>query len=256
MATNTTLSNLYVERASSEHPLALWMLSEEVDYVSQITDAQRNFYNSSNWDIVNGTVIDASSIAGSPITPIAESSISKIASSIPSTPTQDVILTSEFTIAQAGLVQELSSINLGFYIYFDTTLANSVSFGYTYLDSLSNEQEEFSTVLVKSSDRLTWKFFSNTFDLPPTTATNIKLVIKINVNDGGGSEDYNLFASGLSLGQWSEDFNKASYGVTPTSIPSDINLPSAANFKVLPAFPYGASASNGYYLSRNNVLFY
>jgi len=121
MATNTTLSNLYVERASSEHPLALWMLSEEVDYVSQITDAQRNFYNSSNWDIVNGTVIDASSIAGSPITPIAESSISKIASSIPSTPTQDVILTSEFTIAQAGLVQELSSINLGFYIYFDTT---------------------------------------------------------------------------------------------------------------------------------------
>jgi hypothetical protein len=255
MAINTTLSNLYVERASSEHPLALWMLSEEVDYVSQITDAQRNFYNSSNWDIVNGTVVDASSIAGSPITPIAESSISKIASSIPSTPTQDVILTSEFTIAQAGLVQELSSINLGFYIYFNTTLANSVSFGYTYLDSLSNEQEEFSTVLVKSSDRLTWKFFSNTFDLPPTTATNIKLVIKINVNDGGGSEDYNLFASGLSLGQWSEDFNKVSYGVTPTNIPSSINLPSAANFKVLPAFPYGASASNGYYLSRNNVLF-
>lgn len=255
MSINTTLSNLYVERASSEHPIALWMLNEEIDYITQITDAQRNFYNSGNWDIANGTVVDASAIAGSPTTPILESSISKIAGSVPATPLQDIILTSEFTIAQAGLVQDLSNINLGFYLYFSTSLANSVTFGYTYLDNLSNEQEELYTILVKDSDRLSWKFFSHTFDLPPTDATSIKLVIKINVSQGGGSEDYNLFASGLSLGQWSEDFNKSSYGITPTNIPSSINLPSAANFKVLPAFPYGTSGNSGYYLSRNNVLF-
>jgi hypothetical protein len=254
MATNTTLSNLYVERASSEHPLALWMLNEEIDYVTQITNSQRDFWNSNNWDITNGTVADAYNIAGSPRTPILDSSISKVVGSVPSIPTQDIVLISEFDIAQDSLDQDLSNIALGFYVYFDTPLANHVSFGLSYVDSLSNEQENLYTVLVKNTDRLTWKFFSHTFDLPPTTATDIKLVVKVNVNSGGTLSEYNLFLSGLSLGQWSEDFNKYSYGITPENIPSNINLPAEAELKALPAFSYGTSGNQAYYLSRENKL--
>jgi|688.fasta_scaffold00152_85 hypothetical protein len=254
MSINTTLSNLYVEKVSSEHPLALWMLNEQVDYVSQITDAQRNFYDSDNWDIVDGTVVDASAISGAPSVPIIDSSISKIAGSIPATSTQDIILTSSFSIPEANLVQELSNIGLGFYLYIDTALANSVSFGYSYINSSSVAEESLSTVLLTNSDRLKWKFFSNTLELPAVGATDIKIIVKINIDTGGGSEDYNFYISGLSLGQWSEDFNKYSYGVNPTSIPSDINLPTAANFKALPAYPYGTSDNSGYYLSQGYSL--
>jgi hypothetical protein len=252
MAINTTLSNLYVERASSEHPLALWMLNEQVDYVSQISDEQREFYNLDDWEISNGTAIDASDIEGTPVTPILESAISKVSGTVPITPTQDIVFTSKFNISQDGLVQDLYNISLGFYVYFNTSLANSVSFGYSYLDGLLNEQEVLRTELVRNTDRLNWKFFSNTFNLPPENATDIKIVIKINVSVGGSLEDYNFFISGLSLGQWSEDFNKYSYGVNPISILSTINLPSS--LKALPAFPYGASGNQGYYLSNGNSL--
>jgi hypothetical protein len=255
MANNTTLSNIYVEKASSEHPLALWMLNEQVDYITQITDSQRNFWDSNNWQVTNAAVTDVSGLVGFPKTPIENSSISKVSGAIPTAETQDITFKSSFTIPQANLSQELYNLSLGFYLYLETPLANSVSLGLSYTNNSSEEQDIY-TELVVGKDRFNWSFFSSTFELPPTTATNIKLIVKVNVSnaEGAGVEDYGFFISGLSLGQWSEDFNKYSYGITPGNIPSDINLPSAANFKAIPAFPYGNSTKEAYYLSQGRTL--
>jgi hypothetical protein len=35
-------SNLYAEKVFSEHPMALWALDDKLDYVSLISEAQRN----------------------------------------------------------------------------------------------------------------------------------------------------------------------------------------------------------------------
>jgi hypothetical protein len=249
----STLSNLYVERASSEHPLALWMLNEQVDYVSQITEDERQFQLFATWQLTNAEAISESSRALG--APFLDSSTTRIIGAIPPTPTMDVVLTSQFLLSN-DFVPELSNFSVGFYIYLDTALANTVSLGYQYTDIETDEiVEVLSTQNVKSSYRDRWVFFSDTFDLPPgpLVAEDVKLVIKVNVSEGDIAGGYDFFINGLSVGQWSEEFNKTSYGVVTNPIPLNIALPS--ELKSLPAFPYGASGENGYYLSQGFQLF-
>jgi hypothetical protein len=249
----STLSNLYVERASSEHPLALWMLNEQVDYVSQITEPERQFQLFATWELTNAEAISESSKALN--APFLESSTSRIIGALPTGPTMDIVLTSRYLLSD-DLVSSLANFNIGMYINLQTSLANTVSIGYKYTDiETSEEVEVLSTQNVKSSYRDRWTFFSNTFDLPPgpLIAEDIKLVIKVNVSEGDVAGGYDFFINGLSVGQWSEEFNKTSFGVTTNPIPTNIALP--PQLKSLPAFPYGASGENAYYLSQGFQLF-
>ena len=249
----STLSNLYVEKASSEHPLAMWMLNEQVDYVSQITEDERRFELFAKWDIVNAEAEPRSSSELN--APFLDSATTVIEGFLPPTETQDIVLTSKFLLSD-DLAIEYANFNIGFYIYLDTALANTVSVGYKYTDIATSETiEVLSTKNVTSRYRDNWVFVSNTFDLPPDSliAEDVKIVIKVNVSDGGTAGAYDFYINGLSVGQWSEEFNKTSYGVTLNPIPTDIALPSA--LKSLPAFPYGASGQNAYYLSLDFRLF-
>ena len=251
MATNTTLSNLYVEKASSEHPLALWMLNEKVDYISQITEDERQFQLFATWQLTNAEA--TLEPEGSFNAPFSDSAVSKIIGAVPPTETQDIIARSVYNLPST-LAPEFSNFNVGFYVYFETALANSVTFGYSYTDSITSQVVEITdTLLVRQTDRGSWRFFSGTFDLPPAEAVNPKLVIKVNVRQGGLAGDYNVYINGLSVGQWSEDFNKNSYGIDTDPIPANINLPSI--MEAVPAFPYGASGANGYYLGQGYQLF-
>lgn len=254
----TTLSNLYVEKASSEHPLALWMLNEKVDFVSQITENQRTPFRNADWSWTFCEVFEETSTSFN--VPFPESSTSRVSGfqppeepvPPPTNPGKDIILTSKYDITD-NLVSNLTNFSFGFHIYIDTTFAKSISYGYTYYDV---ENETDMTVLTTSalgkSFSEKWAFFSETFPIPdPAIATNLRLTIKIRVLAGGLTGDYDFLINGLSLGQRSEEFNKISYGVTPETMPSNINLPT---FKALVAYPYGGSGSNGYYLSQGYEL--
>jgi hypothetical protein len=249
----STLSNLYVEKASSEHPVALWMLNEQVDYVSQITEDERRFELFAKWDIVNA---EAEARSSSELNaPFLDSATSVIEGFLPATETQDIILTSKFLLSE-DLAEEYANFNIGFYVFLETVLANTVSVGYIYTDIETNEiVEVLSTKNVTSKYRNSWVFVSNTFDLPPDSsiAENIKIIIKVNVSQGGVAGAYDFFINGLSVGQWSEEFNKTSFGVIPNPISTNIALPS--QLKSLPAFPYGTSGNNAYYLSQDFRLF-
>ena len=249
----STLSNLYVEKASSEHPLALWMLNEQVDYVSQITEAERQFELFAKWDIVNAEAEPRSSSELN--APFLDSATSVIEGFLPPTETQDIVLTSKFLLPTT-LVQNLFNFNIGFYIYLQTALANTISVGYKYTNIETNETVEvLSTKNVVASDRARWIFVSETFDLPPNSsiAEDVKIVIKVNVSQGATAGGYDFYINGLSLGQLSEDSNKLSLGITPDPMPLNIALPS--QLKSLPAFPYGASGENAYYVAQENQLF-
>jgi hypothetical protein len=256
MAANTTLSNLYVEKASSEHPIALWMLNETVDYVSQITEEDRRFELFAKWDVLNADAYEPEEgFANEVKAPFLDSAISIIDGNLPPTPTMDIVLTSKFLLPTT-LVQNLFNFNIGFYIYLETSLANTISIGYKYTDIETSETVEvLSTKKVVSSDRTNWIFVSETFDLPPNSsiAEDVKIVIKVNVSQGAAAGNYKFYINGLSVGQLSEDSNKISLGITPNPIPSNIALPS--QLKSLPAFPYGASGENAYYLAQDYQLF-
>ena len=76
-------SNLYAEKIFSEHPLALWALDDKLDYVSLISESQRNILGL--WSKTNCTAYSGTSFAG-------ESPPSNLTKSIPATGAQTLIL--------------------------------------------------------------------------------------------------------------------------------------------------------------------
>jgi hypothetical protein len=248
----STLSNLYVERASSEHPLALWMLNEKLDYVSQISEADRRFDLFAKWDIENAETLNEP--IGFLDSPFIDSAVSRISGDVPALPEEIIYLRSKFSLSE-NLEDSFSNFSLGLYINPQTSLATEISFGYQYKDlNTLDIVEVMSTKVIKNIDRGTWLFFSDTFALPPqpSEAEDVVLLIKLTVIPGGIAGDYDFLINGLSLGQWSEDFNKESYGVIPEPVSTNINLPEF--LKAIPAFPYGASGLNGFYLSNGYSL--
>jgi len=53
----TISSNLYAEKIFANHPLAIWPLDDSADYISLITEAERDI---NAWTKTNGTVITGS----------------------------------------------------------------------------------------------------------------------------------------------------------------------------------------------------
>ena len=250
----TTLSNLYVEKASSEHPTAMWMLNEQVDYISQISESKRPIELFANWSVSNGEAVADSSVERK--APFVNSSTSKIIGLVPENFSDDqddpanITLTGKFNFAN-NFSADLFNFSIGLYVYLETPWGNTFSIGYKY--TLDGETVEvLSTKSVTSRYLNNWIFASDTFDLPPAGATNVRLLIKLNVSEGGDPDAYVFLINGLSVGQWSEYYNKTSFGVTTNPIPSNIALPST--LRSLPAFPYGTSGDTAYYLSTDNVL--
>ena len=58
-------SNLYAEKIFSEHPLVLWALDDKADYISLISESQRNI--SGLWDITNATASEYNSFINQPL---------------------------------------------------------------------------------------------------------------------------------------------------------------------------------------------
>jgi hypothetical protein len=245
-----TLSNLYVERAASEHPLALWSLNESTDYTSILFEEERNLSLFEKWEIVEGeaTVVPGTSFLN---TPFLDSKTIKFEAFPPDAATGVFFAKGKFNF-KPRLAEGFGSFAFGFFAYVDSNLVDSVSFGYVYVDQENNEQEVLSTFPIKSSFIDKWTQFLDTFEMPPSSSTNVRYIIKFSSKIGGVEGDYNVYLNGIAAGHWAEDFMSTSFGVEPGPMPSNIALPSLLS--VSPAFPYGSSGDVGYYISSENKL--
>jgi hypothetical protein len=246
----TIKSNLYVEKVSSEHPIAVWMLNEQLDYISLITETERAIETIANWTVAGATA--SLSTTDPDNVPFPDSHVTKILGSVPVSTTNIVIesdfytLLSEFNTLQANVA-------ISGNIFIDSAYTNSVSFGYKYFNGVSTV-EVLETKLITSSDPGSWVFFSGTLNIPPIGATNIQLLFKINISTGGAtSADYSFYINGLTFGQWAEEFNKSSLGLNL----SDYSPPAGfiSGLDVVPAIPYGVSDQNAYYICDSNNLY-
>ena len=243
----TDLSNLYVEKINSEHPLAVWMLNEDVGYVSKITEAQRQLYNASNWSVTNATPTLESNPPGN--TPFLDSVTSRLAGTVPGGPTQNIQVKSVFEVPISSFSTDLANFSLSFHLYTISPYATNIYYGFEYYDPIALTTEEVLVAdAITQEDVLNWKFLAHTFGLDqiPSNAEDVYFVIRIETVSGGGAGDYNFLINGITLGQWSEEFHKTSLGQVPLPLPSDIAL-NTLNMQVMPAFPYGASTKNAYY---------
>ena len=238
----TTPSNLYAEKIFAEHPTIMWALDDNADYISLIDETDRDI---SLWTITDGTAT-TSSIANEPF---PDSVTTEIQGDVPAVSSGSVIAISPNIINFSDLNQDLKTFCVGAYFYSQSAYLTSVSIGYEYTDTTSSQivqkLQTFNTNVFEA-----WGFVSGTFEIPDED-TELRMVIEFTYDQGGTTSDYMFYVNGLTLGQWSEDFNTTSLGVTPILLPSDIPL---TTLECVPADPYGLGGDVGYYLISNNSL--
>jgi len=241
----TTPSNLYAEKVYSEQPLALWALDDKSDYISLISELQRNIQD--EWIATGCTVTTSTSSLNQPF---LTSYMAMIEGDVPAGNIKTVSLVSDNIINFSNLSQELKTFSVGSYFYSDSAYLSSVSIGYEYTDTTTSQiiqnLKTFNTSVFQF-----WSFVSETFTIPEEN-TDLRLVIQFTYTDGGASSsDYVFYLNGITFGQWSEDFNAYSLGVTPISLPSNIALSTS---QCIPSDPYGLGGDVGYYLVDSNSL--
>ena len=240
-------SNLYAEKVYSEHPLVLWALDDQADYVSLITDAQRNI--ASLWDDTESCAISSGSlITGEPF---PDSPTSIVSCNVPAGASGESIILSPDIINFQTLNTTLGTFSIGSYFYIDSLYISSISIGYEYTDTTTLEVvQKFKNFADPAYQA--WSFMSETFEIPEEN-TNFKIIIKILTSSGGAtSADYKVYFNGITTGQWSEEFHKESLGITPIPFPETIAIDTTDT--VIPAAAYGVSSDTAYYLVKNNAL--
>lgn len=243
-----TPSNLYAEKIFSEHPIAMWALDDAVDFVSLFSKDLQSMYG---WTIQKKA---DESDAGLKEVVIP----SGIGVMIEDSPTIKItsLSTDQLTIKSPSLIKASSldptkeTVNIGFYFNPATDKMTSVRVGLNYAEE-PIVWETFSSFIENE-----WVFLNKTFSIPKLAGefvdNELKITIEINTQSGsGGNKDF--FINGLSFGQWSEAFHTKSVGVLPTSIPTNIALPTT--LKAVSATAYGTLKNSGYYISTDRRLY-
>jgi hypothetical protein len=237
-------SNLYAEKVFSEHPIALWPLDDSADYISLVSEAQRNM---ESWQIENGTAEIAQGIIDEPF---STSYVSKVTVDDTSGREFSVTCVSPDIVSFDNLSTELSTINAGAFLYSNTPYISGFDIGYEYYDSVSGAVVQnlkfFSTEIYEN-----WIFVSETFT-PVIQSSMLRLVIRARFFEGDDAENYTFLVNGISLGQWSEEFNSSSLGQELVSIPQDIF--GESGLYGIPVQSYGLQDFDGYYLVENYAL--
>jgi hypothetical protein len=246
-------SNLYAEKIFSEHPLALWALDDTVDYVSLISESDRDI---SLWDsgvdprsgIFGGTAQVASVLNE----PFPDSVTIKLTGNLTDNAYGQIECISPIDIGSNGVLfsemdQSLGTFSIGSYVYTDSAYLSKIDIGYEYYDSVSGENvQKVRSFTTSISGR--WMFVAETFDIPSDNSS-LRLILKIEYSGGAEStSNYEFLVNGLSLGQWSEEFASTSLGSAVSDLPTDI----AISGKAVQAKSYGLQTLPGYYLCKDS----
>jgi hypothetical protein len=237
-------SNLYAEKIFSEHPVALWALDDKSDYLMLLNNTDKDI---SLWDITDGTISEESSLSTQPF---INESLYKVVG-VPSTTVSKVAtLTSNNIINFLDFDTDLDTFALSCYFYSNSLHLSSVAIGFKYTDVNTSESVEvLKNVPISVSGK--WFLLSETFKHIDQNTT-MQIVIKIGYSPSlSGSEEYEFLLNGLSLGQWSEEFNNYSMGSEKISIPAGISIESSEG---IIAKSYGSDINYGYYLINNNKI--
>lgn len=251
-------SNLYAEKVFSEHPISLWSLDETIDYLSLISEEDRDI---SQWTAYvdttkkqNNTYVEKiTSISGEPF---SSSSVFKITAPRPSGKTGNIKFVSNHIVGFNELDQYMKTLTMGTYIYSIADYISAVEIGYEYYDEASGSiVYKYKNFDISIPER--WMFLSETFDIPQSDNVFFRLVINIKyIRSKNINEVYQFLINGMSLGQWSEEFNSTSLGTSVATISSQSNiaLPSVDGVYSVVANAYGVDSSKGFYLSKEKSL--
>ena len=130
----TVLSNLYAEKLYSEHPIAIWHLDDNADYISLISDAVRAdlFTGYEDWTVTNGvtTYSPSSSVikSMSPY-PFPDEEILSVEIVNENNP---IILETPGFVGFDDLDSNLETFCIGVWVYSESRFLDKLSIGYKY----------------------------------------------------------------------------------------------------------------------------
>lgn len=238
-------SNLYAEKIFAEHPIGLWSLDDDVDYLSLISDTQRNLVN---WDFAGANVISSTQDINKPF---SDSVLNLIEFDNFIGTEKEIKFVGDDLANLNDLNFDLQTLTIGSYIYTDSPYLKSVTIGFEYNDTSSGETIEKITQYA-SGIFSKWIFISHTSTFPDQI-TSFRPVLKIKFEGGAAStENYRIFTNGFTVAQCSENFNTTSLGQTSSAFPSNIALSGIDGAINLNSYSLGIN--NGYYLINNNRL--
>jgi hypothetical protein len=237
-------SNLYAEKIYSEHPLVLWALDDKLDYIGLISESQRNI--ATLWTPTSATLAASFEDLKQPFT---DSHLTRVRLDVPVSETLEASIVSP-NILNLNTLQDLGTFTVGSYFYSNSVFLQTVSIGYEYTDpgtsQIVQNLKTFTSSLYQK-----WGFISETFEAPNVNA-QLRLVIKIKIFEGSVSPiDNEFYFNGITLGQWNEEFNTLSFGVSQTTVPSSVSLYGGAD--AVEAQAYGIAEDSGYYISENGL---
>lgn len=246
------LSNLYAEKLYSEHPLAIWHLDDNADYISLIDDATRSnlFDSTASWIVTNAddTYAPSSEVLKT-MSPYPFPNENILSLEIVDE-TQEIQLETPGFIGFDDLDLNLKTFTIGVWVYSESRYLSQLSLGYKYTAS----SPVYKTLnILESQEKTGWFFVSGTFDIPSgVTNQNIDILIKIKTTTAGSlTSDYRFSWHGLTMGQLCEEYHAESLGKHKLNLPSSINISADG---VVVADSYGISGNNGYYVVSNNNL--
>jgi len=240
-------SNLYAEKVFAEHPTGLWSLDETLDYVSLISEDQRDIQN--EWTYSGAIVTE---YVQNIEQPFPNSILNLIQFDNFSESSKEIKFVGPDIANFIDLDETIQTICPSSYFYTDGAYLQSVSIGFEYNDVSSGDTVEvLKTYNTSVSGK--WVFISETFEYQVQNTT-FRPVIKIKFLGGASSTDsYQVYINGLNIGQGSENFNTESLGISLNNFPSNINLSNIT--KCYEANAYGLGNKSGYYLANTNHLY-
>ena len=267
----TIPSNLYAEKIFAEHPLALWSLDEKADYISKITESVREsgpvVFSSS--DSVGVDEIDdeitALDLVGAPF---PDSKISKIKA----TTSNDALIETMRTyfnaqIPSSRILEQLKTFTISVYIKAPHSYTTGIELGYCTINGDNAARTIKATQTFSAPMPGSWSMYSATFDVPLFSSTEdfiapvifFKYVNQVVATQQSGSYNYSYLVNGLTVGQWSEEFNATSLGVElgPSNLFMSGSSPDPLTFMAeafVPGYQYGMGSDDAKYIVCNNTL--
>lgn len=258
-------SNIYAEKVFSEHPVALWSLDESVDYISLISEAERNASSPTMvaaLDNVSCTFGAPSDLEknGQPFSQSVAKKVKSVTTNANLLETMAFFTNASSPINISSLDQSQDTFSVSFYLKPLHPFTSSVEIGYFLAsqtdlsDAALGLKQTFSSSVFNE-----WSMYSATFDIPETNKTYAIPYIAItyvNQTKAGGAyvpSEYAYVLNGLAIGQSIEQFSAKSLGVSATSLgSSDQTLFGATGY--ISANQYGLGEGNGKYLISGKKL--
>lgn len=240
-------SNLYAEKIFAEHPLALWTLDDDISFLQLFSDSQQDFFNENFWlyENLNKEIVEEYSIT--PISNSPQARFSAASSGVFTSKIQSV-----FTLSSSSFFSdEKTTACFSAHVYQPSIYISGFEIGIEY-----DEDEEYSSYAFGTN--IEWHKLSHTFEIPNNKNINFFIRIFFLDDEFASMSDFEFQTNGVSLGQWSEQYNSSSKGFNDVAIPLEIQhvVSSSSFYTSTIADAYGLDNSlNGYYLIKNKQIY-